>query len=188
MSEIFITSDTHFCHQREFLYQPRGFQSVEEMNEAIVERWNEIVSNSSIVFHLGDMCLNDNSTATEVINRLNGKIYWLAGNHDSDNRIDEILSKCPNVSLHENMYATIIKSGKWRFYLSHYPTKVGSYDEEERLTNRIWNLCGHTHTQDKWLDIANGCYHCELDAHNCYPVNIEQIKEDLRNLRSCTKD
>ena len=35
MDNVWITSDTHFCHSKPFLYEPRGFSSVEEMNEEI---------------------------------------------------------------------------------------------------------------------------------------------------------
>ena len=34
---IYLTSDTHFCHNKDFLYEPRGFQSIEEHDEAIVK-------------------------------------------------------------------------------------------------------------------------------------------------------
>ena len=43
MSKIWLTSDLHFLHNKEFLYKPRGFDSVEEMNEAIIERHNVLV-------------------------------------------------------------------------------------------------------------------------------------------------
>ena len=61
MSEpaIWIISDTHFNHNKEFLYSPRGFNSVEEMNHAIVTLWNECVNDDDIVYHLGDVCLGD---------------------------------------------------------------------------------------------------------------------------------
>ena len=43
MSNIWLISDTHFNHNQPFLYEPRGFATVEEMNEAIIERWNSLV-------------------------------------------------------------------------------------------------------------------------------------------------
>ena len=30
---IFVTSDTHFCHDNEFLWKARGFESIHDMNE-----------------------------------------------------------------------------------------------------------------------------------------------------------
>ena len=40
---IYLSSDPHFGHAKDFLWRPRGFSSVEEMNEGIIERWNLIV-------------------------------------------------------------------------------------------------------------------------------------------------
>ena len=38
MSEkIWFTSDLHFNHDKEFVVQARGFETVEEMNKAILE-------------------------------------------------------------------------------------------------------------------------------------------------------
>lgn len=34
MGKIFLTSDLHFGHQREFLYGPRGFNTIQEHDEA----------------------------------------------------------------------------------------------------------------------------------------------------------
>ena len=38
MSNIWLISDTHLNHDREFIWKARGFSSVEEMNNAIIER------------------------------------------------------------------------------------------------------------------------------------------------------
>ena len=40
MGKIWLTSDLHFGHDREFVWKVRGYSSVEEMNEAQVEKWN----------------------------------------------------------------------------------------------------------------------------------------------------
>ena len=68
MDNVWITSDTHFCHSKPFLYEPRGFSSVEDMNEEIVKRWNEVVPKGwgAIVYHLGDMALSDTDTAMKI--------------------------------------------------------------------------------------------------------------------------
>ena len=42
MGEIFFTSDLHFMHDREFIWGPRGFKDVYEMNEAIIARLDAI--------------------------------------------------------------------------------------------------------------------------------------------------
>ena len=98
MSDIWITSDTHFCHNKEFLWRPRGFSSIEEMNEAIVERWNATIPKGwgAVIYHLGDLALSDTEAAIPYIKRLNGEICWIRGNHCSDNRVDQVLAACPH--------------------------------------------------------------------------------------------
>ena len=39
MEKIWITSDLHFGHDREFIWKARGFNSIEEMNETIIQKW-----------------------------------------------------------------------------------------------------------------------------------------------------
>ena len=41
MSNIWLISDTHLGHDKTFIWKARGFDSVWDMNNAIIERWNE---------------------------------------------------------------------------------------------------------------------------------------------------
>lgn len=179
--EIFITSDTHFCHMQPFLYEPRGFTSVEEMNEAIIEKWNSVVKPNDRVIHLGDTMLNDNEKGIECLKRLNGEICLIYGNHDSPARQKLIQLECPSViSLG---YAHMFKYGKMSIYLSHYPTLTANFDVEmnKHFTRHVLNICGHTHRKEKFLDEKNPfMYNACLDAHNCYPVHIDDIITDCR--------
>ena len=54
---IFFTSDTHFGHGGALGLYRRPFASVAAMNEAIIERWNEIVGPDDEVWHLGDFAI-----------------------------------------------------------------------------------------------------------------------------------
>lgn len=178
--KIFITSDTHFCHNKEFVYQPRGFSSVHEMNEEIVKRWNSVVSPIDTVYHLGDVMLNNNAAGVRFLNQCHGNIRILTGNHDTSTRIQEYVNIRPTI-LHIGL-ATIIKHKGYNFYLSHYPTITSNYDVDKPLKKRVINLCGHSHTTDPFLDWDKGLiYHCELDAHNCYPICLDDIIENIKN-------
>lgn len=178
MSEIWLTSDLHLMHNKPFLFEPRGFTSTEEMCETIVERWNSIVKDEDWVYNLGDISLSDVDAAIPYLQRLKGNQIWILGNHDTLGKIEKILPQCPNIQLlgsPRNSYATVIKSGKWSFYLSHYPTLTTNNE----AWRKVANLCGHSHTQDRWADWDKKCYHVEMDAHDCYPVNLEQIKYEF---------
>ena len=184
---IFVTSDLHFGHDKSFLYEPRGFSSPEEHALHIVENWNSVVGEDDIVYNLGDMALTSMDMAIPYLQQLHGRQIWLLGNHDTTSKVNRILSSCRNIMLLgpiETAYVTMLKHGKWLFYLSHYPTMISNYDDDEKKNaNRFWCLCGHTH-QKTAIDAQNRCYHCELDVHNNFPVNIETIIEDLRKFNA----
>lgn len=178
---IFVCSDWHFMHQKSFLYEPRGFKSVEEMNEAIIQRHNEVVGPEDEVFHLGDEIMSDIDRGIECIKRLNGRIHLIRGNHSTDNKLARIVEECSNV-IEYGKWSDVLQYQKWRFYLSHYPTICGNFDDGDKpLKKRMLNLCGHTHTQDKWHDFDKGLIlHVEMDTNNCYPYNIDEIIELFR--------
>ena len=176
---IYVTSDTHFCHNREFLYRPRGFSSAGEMNYAIVSNWNNTVSDDDHVYLLGDVMLNDNVEGARLLKCLKGKIHIILGNHDTDNRL-EIFNNCSNVV--ETTFATKLKYNGYYFYLSHYPTITSNFDDGKPLKARLINLCGHSHTQDAfvdWVKYNSPLYHCELDAHDCEPISLDDIIYDI---------
>jgi len=180
MGEIFFTSDTHFCHQPSFLWEPRGFTNVKEMNETIVERWNSVVKPEDEVYHLGDFALNDIDAAIPYINRLNGTIRWIIGNHDTDKKRVKIVDECPNVW--EIGYADLIKyDKKFSIYMSHYPTLTANFDDK-KFSQHILALHGHTHQRTNWLQLNNPfMYHVGVDSHNCTPVHIDEVIADIKN-------
>jgi len=59
MSEIYIISDCHFGHDNIRKYTNRPFNSVEEMNQVLVNNWNMVVNEDDVVYHLGDFSLRD---------------------------------------------------------------------------------------------------------------------------------
>ena len=180
---IYLTSDLHFSHDKDFVWKARGFNSVQEMNERIIERFNSIVSDEDDVYILGDLCMSGNLAENmHYIKRLKGKLHIVFGNHCTPNRQAMYLS-CDNV-VEICGYATVLKYKKYSFYLSHYPTNTGNYDDDGRgLKGRMINLCGHTHTTNEFIDMDKGqmSYHVEMDAHNCYPVSIEEIILTLKH-------
>lgn len=179
MSNIWFTSDTHFNHNKNFLYVPRGFNSIVEHDYEIIERWNSIIQYNDTVYFLGDIGMSaEIEYLCDCITCLNGKIKWILGNHDTDNRIKKI-SELPHVKVVG--YADKLKiSRNTSLFLCHYPTLTMPRNLDGELNGRTYSLCGHTHTKNRWLDWdKGGIYHVELDAHNCYPVSLEEVRKDL---------
>ena len=97
MANIWFTSDLHLSHKAEFLWQPRGFTSQKEMNEALVENWNSVVKPEDEVYNLGDMALTDPEDALKYLRQLNGKHWWIYGNHDTKHKINLFIDMILNI-------------------------------------------------------------------------------------------
>lgn len=178
MSKIFLTSDTHFGHQRSFLYEPRGYNTIEEHDQDAIRIWNEIVTPEDTVYHLGDVMLYDNEYGLECLRQLNGNIKIIRGNHDSDVRL-ELYNSLPNVEVIG--WATMIRYKKYYIYLSHYPCRTANYDDGVSLHRKVLSFCGHSHTKDRFVDWDNlGCYHIEWDAHG-KPIELDAAIRDIRD-------
>jgi calcineurin-like phosphoesterase family protein len=83
--EIWVTSDTHF-NQANILKFSTGrgedFDSLSEMNEVMVERWNSVVKAGDYVYHLGDVFFGPKEEFKTLWPRLNGAKRLIVGNHD----------------------------------------------------------------------------------------------------------
>ena len=176
MGKIYLTSDLHFGHQREFLYVPRGFTSIQEHDEEVIRRWNSVVQEDDDVYVLGDLMLNDNEHGLECLGRLNGRLHLIRGNHDTDTRWSMYMS-LPNVVEMNNVI--IMKYRKYHFYLSHFPTLTANL-EKESLHQCTINLFGHTHQKMNFFQDMPFMYHVGLDSHDCYPVLLDDAIEEMK--------
>ncbi len=95
---IYFVSDTHFNHKNIIDYCNRPFNSVDEMNNVLIQNWNATVSNNDIIYHLGDFALGRKDTIMEITSNLNGKKYLIRGNHDNW-----------SVSFYESIGFTVLK-------------------------------------------------------------------------------
>lgn len=183
---IFVTSDLHFGHDREFLWGPRGFKSSKEHDEAIIANWNSVVGPEDVVYVLGDIMLGDNEWGRECMNRLEGRIHLIRGNHDTDKRWYEVY---PYIHSIEEMWgwAHVIHYRKYHFYLSHFPTDTANI-EAENLHQCTLNLFGHTHSKDKFRADQPMYYNVALDANDNTPVLLDNIIERMKNKVKECKD
>ena len=84
MSEVYFTADSHFGHRGIITFPAtkpyRPFTTIEEHDEALIEKWNSVVQPKDIVFHLGDFCFGKRHI--QIAGRLNGNKRLVMGNHD----------------------------------------------------------------------------------------------------------
>jgi calcineurin-like phosphoesterase family protein len=133
MPNVFLTSDTHFGHANICKFTNydgspvRPWDSVEEMDEEMVKRWNETVGPKDKVYHLGDVVINRRALAT--LDRLNGDKVLIKGNHD-------IFPLKDYVKYFRDIRAYHVMNG---MILSHIPVSKGS------IARFGTNIHGHTH-------------------------------------------
>ena len=75
-------SDPHFGHYNIIDYAFRPFKSADEMNEALIERYNEVIGPGDCCVWLGDCFLMPFDQAEVIMRRLNGGKILVMGNHD----------------------------------------------------------------------------------------------------------
>ena len=63
----FFTSDLHLSHRNIIKYCKRPFIDENEMNEAIISRWNSIVSPKDIVYVVGDVTFEKDEAKRDQI-------------------------------------------------------------------------------------------------------------------------
>ena len=173
---IWVTSDFHFGHEKEFLWYPRGFSSWEDHAECVISRYNSEVKDNDIIYILGDCMLKNDDFGIECLKRLHGHKYLAIGNHDSDARLERYRK---DHIFEDIQYGYRIKSGKYSFWLQHYPAMMGNYKDKAPTIC----LAGHTHSPDRYQSMDNGCYNVALDAHHCFPVSFDQILSDINEYR-----
>lgn len=92
----FVIADTHWGHAKSLSFlKPNGerlrpFDSVEEMDEYMVNNWNRVVNKSDTVYHLGDAVIPRKSLST--LERLKGRKILIRGNHECLDSETELLT------------------------------------------------------------------------------------------------
>ncbi len=84
--DLWAFSDYHCHHNRKFIFEPRGFSSVEEHDETLKARWNAHLNDeTSIAISLGDLMMGADEAAFWLFCRTHRfkHLYLLWGNHPS---------------------------------------------------------------------------------------------------------
>ena len=111
----YYIADMHFGHANVIKFDNRPWETVEEMENALVERWNARVKPGDTVYILGDFCWQKEPEWIRILNRLNGGKVLIVGNHD-------IHGSATLRQMFQDVkeYKEIKDNGR-RVVLSHYP-------------------------------------------------------------------
>ena len=150
----YFTSDTHFGHKNIIKYCDRPFYDVRTMNRELIRRWNEVVKEDDMVYHLGDFAFLSIVEAAAVVRQLNGFKILVRGNHD---RKSQVMSEMGFDIVTDKAYYQ-----GWK--MQHIPWEIDHKDK---------GLCGHVH--EKWLRHRN-LINVGIDQWDFYPVTLEKLQ------------
>jgi len=151
----FFTADEHYGHANIISYCNRPFKSVYEMDEEIITRHNELVSDDDLTIHAGDFTLG--KEADYYRERLNGEHFFIMGSHDrwlKGRNITHLLEK------------TI--EGQ-PIVVCHYAMRVWP-----RSHYNSWQLYGHSHGR---LPPIGKQWDVGVDNNDFYPLSFERLKK-----------
>lgn len=157
---IYFTSDHHFGDPRVLRIDKRPFRSVAEHDFALIRYWNETVSSSDTVWHLGDFARADTQRVKELLSSLNGTKHLVIGNNDGR----ETLSAEGWTSIQHYVELVIAEQ---LLILCHFPFRTWN-----QMSNKSINLHGHSHGR---LTPIPRQFDVGVDAQSFRPVTLEQI-------------
>ena len=167
MSKTFLYADPHFSHQGvcEFTRyegsELRPWNTREEMDEALVENFNNTVSENDKVYMLGDITMRDKYL--EVLERLNCKnLVLIKGNHDIG-KLNRYSRYFRDIRAYQVLNGCI---------LSHIPI------HPECLARFGVNIHGHLHSNRIRLEDGSidPRYFCVSVEHTDFkPIDIEEV-------------
>lgn len=158
----FYISDWHYGHANVIAFDNRPFKSLLEMDEALVDRWNAVVSPGDIVYVLGDMFWCKAQDAIPILRSLKGQKFLIKGNHDrcNDNKFLREFVKVTE-------YLEVKDSGR-TVILCHYPIPC--------FKNHFYgsfHLYGHVHNSFEWNMMEHDKYLMEeLYTTPCQMFNV----------------
>lgn len=170
MAEIWFISDTHFNHENmitKFKLEDgspsRPFESVQQMNEIMIQNWNARIKPQDHVWHLGDVVMGLREESNKILSRLNGKKRMLLGNHDQI-KGNDLIKYFEKVELWR-----IFKDEN--FICTHVPLHRDTFRKVS------FNVHGHTHHNS--IDDPAYINIC-VEKTNYAPVHMDEILDMIK--------
>ena len=154
----FFTSDSHFGHDNIIRHCKRPFQDGTQMDRALMDAWNRVVSTGDVVYHLGDFSLPPAAVISDLLKNLHGTKHLIVGNHDRTHGVTGWASM--------QEMAKISVDGQ-SVFLCHYPMR-----EWPGMWQGTVHLYGHVHGN---LQPMPGSMEVSADVWGGKPVQMTDI-------------
>jgi calcineurin-like phosphoesterase family protein len=185
--QLYFTSDTHYMHTNICRGTTRwsnadgftrNFDTLDQMNDRIVNGINSAVGQDDILFHLGDWSFGGFERIEEFRNRINCRnLHIVLGNHD--HHIERDREDIRRLFTSVNQYLELEVKGKdWEqnYVLMHYP--IISWN---KMNDGVIHLHGHVHLsadrrigKGKTMDVG-------VDGNGLDPLHTSDIKRLMKD-------
>jgi calcineurin-like phosphoesterase family protein len=185
--QLYFTSDTHYMHKNicrgttswsnadDFC---RDFDTLDQMNDRIVNGINSAVGQDDILFHLGDWSFGGFEMIWKFRHRINCQnIHLILGNHD--HHIERDREGIQTIFTSVNQYLELeVKGNDWEqnYVLMHYP--IVSWN---KMNDGVIHLHGHVHLpanrrigKGKTMDVG-------VDGNGLNPLHTSDIKRLMKD-------
>ena len=168
---VFFTADTHFDHANIIRLCNRPYETIEQMNEDMIEKWNRKITGNDTVYIMGDMFFRSKDPEA-ILRRLHGKKYLTIGNHDTWlKKIDA------GKYFKEISHYIVTTDGQHGLALCHYPQVCWAH------AKRFYMIHGHIHADtsaDYFLLLAerDRVLNAGADINGFEPVTFEELQEN----------
>ena len=167
-NKVLFISDVHFSHPSQLHFHPKRLEmagiSRDELfslpkdeiinihDSWLIDLWNKEVGKRDCVYHIGDFCLGNRERTEKILQKLNGKKYFIRGNHDKslngNERYLEGLWDMKEVKFNHEQFPFIREGETFCVELCHYPLMAWN-----RRTHGSAHIHGHCHgSADKMND------------------------------------
>lgn len=197
--KVFFTSDTHFNHDKDFIYGSRGYKNRYEHNDALIAKINEVVGANDTLIHLGDFCLNITPPEfNEILTRINcNNIAYIWGNHNScirryyEDAVTteygkdiEVYPYAVGKITYLGYYKELIVNGQM-IVIHHYPHQIFN-----QMQKGAWQLSGHSHYTNPTTQLDNPdnkILDVGWDGHG-KPLSFPEIQKIMMNKQHVKQD
>lgn len=199
---IFFTSDQHFAHINIMKYEKdnrvdlngNSFNSIDDMDYYIIDRWNEKITPEDTVYLLGDTSFKE-QVIRNYLHSLNGNIELVCGNHDpyfknffygSAGLVNDVIYRAKNAgfnNIHKKINLNI--EGLGRVKMSHFPFISKNENPEYsryldlRPKDDGCDILLHGHVHSKWKiaysNKGTPMVNVGVDFWGLSPVGLEEI-------------
>jgi calcineurin-like phosphoesterase family protein len=196
-TKLFFTADLHLGHVNitKFRTYPGGkpFESLQEHNDWIIDRWNQVVSPRDVVIVVGDFIMGHKDQTLALRDSLNGSIWLVPGNHDgpwsgnpSPAARQRWLTKYTDHRIFVGPERTSFTNlaGTSGVDVCHFPYESDPRHEDryaDHLAVDSGHVLLHGHVHDAWK-IRGRQINVGVDAWNGYPVDSEAIADLIQSM------